>query len=551
MYKIGVLTVALLSTAWCVSAMMIDGKQMSIDDAIIKAGSNGSMSKMFEIMQDEDSVMVELDMLYKIHTYNKMVQDMVPIDADESSRKKRKAIRAESYRWTNQRIPYEISYEFSDSDRSKITSAINDYHRYTCLRFVPATSSDYNKVRFQNGGGCSSYVGMIGNTQPISLAPGCRHKGIVIHEMGHTIGFQHEQTRPDRDNYVYIQKQNIQSGVEYNFMKYSKDQVNNYDVPYDYTSVMHYSGTAFSKNGQPTILARQTEFQDSMGNRDGLSFKDIQLANTMYDCANVNRCAARSCPQGFQGPDCECWCESGDKLNPVKKCDGTGPIKATTTPMPTRPMTCNDKNRNCQSWANAGYCTGNHRDYMNKNCPYSCNTCQVATTVRPPPPVVSCTDKNSYCRHWAERGECSRNPSYMLNNCKKSCKACDGGQSACQDLNSYCPSYVDYCDHPLYKEYLSTNCMKTCSTCTTHDENIAAPVTVETISQCKNRWSDRHCAGKQSKCRWNSRVSHMIKMATLLESCTLEERRAVMRYYNADRVIGVVIPSRTSKVYRS
>lgn len=59
--------------------------------------------------------------------------------------------------------------------------------------------------------------------------------------MGHAIGFQHEQTRPDRDGYVSIQTQNIQSGVAYNFMKYPSTQVNNYGVPYDYTSVMHYS----------------------------------------------------------------------------------------------------------------------------------------------------------------------------------------------------------------------------------------------------------------------------------------------------------------------
>ena len=59
--------------------------------------------------------------------------------------------------------------------------------------------------------------------------------------MGHAIGFQHEQTRSDRDSYVQIATQNIQYGLAYNFMRYSQNQVNNYGVPYDYTSVMHYS----------------------------------------------------------------------------------------------------------------------------------------------------------------------------------------------------------------------------------------------------------------------------------------------------------------------
>lgn len=61
--------------------------------------------------------------------------------------------------------------------------------------------------------------------------------------MGHAIGFQHEQTRPDRDTFVYIDTRNIQSGVEYNFMKYNTQQVNTYNIQYDYSSVMHYSGT--------------------------------------------------------------------------------------------------------------------------------------------------------------------------------------------------------------------------------------------------------------------------------------------------------------------
>lgn len=62
----------------------------------------------------------------------------------------------------------------ASAQRQLIMDAISDYHQYTCLRFVPARS-DRNRIRFQNGAGCSSYVGMIGGTQPVSLAPGCRY----------------------------------------------------------------------------------------------------------------------------------------------------------------------------------------------------------------------------------------------------------------------------------------------------------------------------------------------------------------------------------------
>jgi len=38
-----------------------------------------------------------------------------------------------------------------------------------------------------------------------------------------------------------------------------------------------------------TILARDSRFQNAMGNRDGFSFKDIQLANVIYGCAAGNK----------------------------------------------------------------------------------------------------------------------------------------------------------------------------------------------------------------------------------------------------------------------
>ena len=65
-------------------------------------------------------------------------------------------------------------------------------------------------------------------------------KGVVVHEVGHAVGFQHEQTRPDRDDYVEIIRQNIPPHLYYNFQKYSRTTVDDYTVPYDYKSIMHY-----------------------------------------------------------------------------------------------------------------------------------------------------------------------------------------------------------------------------------------------------------------------------------------------------------------------
>ena len=65
-------------------------------------------------------------------------------------------------------------------------------------------------------------------------------KGTIVHELGHAIGFIHEHNRPDRDEYITINRQNINSTAAYNFNIYSPGLINTYGVPYDYTSVMHY-----------------------------------------------------------------------------------------------------------------------------------------------------------------------------------------------------------------------------------------------------------------------------------------------------------------------
>ena len=60
---------------------------------------------------------------------------------------------------------------------------------------------------------CCSFVGRRGGqAQAISIGKNCDKFGIVVHELGHVIGFWHEHTRPDRDQHIEILYQNIQEG---------------------------------------------------------------------------------------------------------------------------------------------------------------------------------------------------------------------------------------------------------------------------------------------------------------------------------------------------
>lgn len=191
----------------------------------------------------------------------------------------------ESFRWTNATIPFYIEEShFNDSEVETILSAIKEFHTKTCLRFTPYTLTDNNWVFITgNESGCWSSVGMIGEGgQQLNVnSPKCVRKGIVIHELLHAVGFYHQQSASNRDDYVKILWENIQTGKEFNFRKYDVKEVTDFDTAYDYSSIMHYSGKSFSKNGNQTILPLSSNITQ-LGQRDGFTDIDLAKLNRMY-----------------------------------------------------------------------------------------------------------------------------------------------------------------------------------------------------------------------------------------------------------------------------
>ncbi len=189
------------------------------------------------------------------------------------------------YRWPNALMPYTIDPGLPNKQR--VTDAIAHYHANTNLRFVERTAanaSQYpNYVRVFKGDGCWSYVGMQGGKQDLSLADGCS-TGNTIHEFGHAWSLWHEQSREDRDAFVTIHWQNIESGKSSNFNQHISDGD---DIgAYDYGSIMHYGSFAFSKNNQPTITPKQAGA--TIGQRTGLSAGDIAALHSIYRTMHHN-----------------------------------------------------------------------------------------------------------------------------------------------------------------------------------------------------------------------------------------------------------------------
>uniref|UniRef100_A0A672JSH3 Metalloendopeptidase n=1 Tax=Sinocyclocheilus grahami TaxID=75366 RepID=A0A672JSH3_SINGR len=181
----------------------------------------------------------------------------------------------------NLEIPYIVSGEFSYNNKLVISNAMSTFHSKTCIRFVArSTQSDY--ISIENKDGCYSSLGRTGGKQVVSLnRQGCVYHGIVQHELNHALGFYHEQTRSDRDEYVKINWENMSPDMAYNFQK---QNTNNQKTPYDYGSIMHYGRTAFSiQPGLETITPIPDETVE-IGQRQGMSNTDILRINKLYGC---------------------------------------------------------------------------------------------------------------------------------------------------------------------------------------------------------------------------------------------------------------------------
>ncbi|XP_026282965.2 meprin A subunit beta-like, partial [Frankliniella occidentalis] len=192
--------------------------------------------------------------------------------------------------WPHATVVYKVDDDVGCPESPQcaiLMAAMDHYHEHSCIRFKQWTGEDNWVSIFFNSdssGACWSPVGKQGDgEQRLSLGQRCWYKGIVIHELGHAIGFWHEMNRPDRDDWIYVYWQNIIPGFASAFRKHTA--VNTLNERFDYNSIMMYDEYAFSKDGRsPTLQATTGEEIGPIWRKRGLSASDKRRLRKLYQC---------------------------------------------------------------------------------------------------------------------------------------------------------------------------------------------------------------------------------------------------------------------------
>ena len=195
-----------------------------------------------------------------------------------------RCVQYHTYLWPGGRVYYQIQSGFSKVKRDQINAALNHWRNKTPLRFVKATSGA--RMLFKpSSSSCSADLGYRPDkVSEVHVASWCK-RGNLIHEIGHVVGLLHEHVRCNRDDYVKILWDNVESGRDDNFKKKKCFSASgeifgvNYTY-YDYGSIMHYGAYAFSRNGKRTI--KKLKSGPAIGQRDKLSVKDIRGVKRRY-----------------------------------------------------------------------------------------------------------------------------------------------------------------------------------------------------------------------------------------------------------------------------
>lgn len=198
-------------------------------------------------------------------------------------------------RWPGGCVPFVIHSQTLNNDpnaRQIILDAMNVWSTNCDVRFIERSVQNryihFIPDEFPMDGVCSSSsIGMSWMPTQVRLDTTAfnspnrkRAVGVVIHEIGHALGFFHEHQRPDRDSFVNIAWGDMNPIYTFNFSIESSEQpVGSYDL----RSTMHYGAARSMSSDQQTDLVTTVDPANAglIGQRGGLSTGDVAAGNLL------------------------------------------------------------------------------------------------------------------------------------------------------------------------------------------------------------------------------------------------------------------------------
>ena len=209
------------------------------------------------------------------------------------------------YLWPKVGSQYQIPYIITSGsgDLTNLNTAITQFNNtFSNIKFVARTTeTDYVNFNFDpsnNSGQCEATVGRAGGEQAVGGAGGSSNPctvATILHEMGHTVGLWHEQSRPDRNTYISVNYGNLIKGSISNFNQIYDNLVES--TLFDYASVMEYPPFSFSRNGGPAIESIPAGIP--LSNLTGYTAADIDGIERLYSNAPT-AVTVTSNPPGLQ-----------------------------------------------------------------------------------------------------------------------------------------------------------------------------------------------------------------------------------------------------------
>jgi len=215
-----------------------------------------------------------------------------------------RAFNSRVMKWPYGKVMFFIENDdFDDNERKIIDDGMKLIEEATCVTFTHLSRGQCSgrpcvHVKRVPGAGCFANLGMyFVPMQELGLDVNCMTNGTVVHELMHTLGFEHEHKRPDRDSYVKFHEHNLDN----------KKKINNFHIipwidmlgeEYDIYSIMHYPSWGFAIDDTETLTPvkpvstfcnKKTGLPNGdtcckMGQDCGMTKGDIRKINKVYRC---------------------------------------------------------------------------------------------------------------------------------------------------------------------------------------------------------------------------------------------------------------------------